>query len=67
MPSNRHVKEMVDKHLLSVPEAAEIIDCNPSNIYFWIENKKLTLVTRGNLQMVYRDECLKLKEERANA
>jgi excisionase family DNA binding protein len=57
-------KDVSINKLLSIKEAADLIGTHISNIYVWIDNKKLSVVNRGNHKLVFKKECLKIKRMR---
>ena len=50
------------KELLSAQEAADLINQSVANIYFWMDNNKLRVVSRGTHKLVYRKEVEGLRK-----
>jgi len=52
------------KELLSAQEASILLKTSIANIYYWMDEDKLSTVMRGKLKMVYRKEIVAMKDSR---
>ena len=61
--NKNQIKKLVDKELLSVSEAADILKTSRSNVYYWIDEGKLDAIWRGNVRLLYAKEVMAKSEE----